>query len=491
MFLIPFWPAVSLGADRNRAVLFRALALGCAASLAAVAFVPESRGALYAFPVVVVVLLVLARNRLRTSLALIVALAPTAYFIHTLSRPYSAVGLAAETHAANQAAVAAILGGVFAALLGAAFALADQRFELTLPSWYRYVRIGALALVLAAAIGLAATHDPRAAARSAWTSFRVPEESGGVGGTRLLGNLGSNRYDFWRVALGMAKRHPLLGVGADNFSEGYLQHRRSGEQPQYPHSLEMSVLSQTGAIGSLVFLLFVSLAGVAVARARRARASSSALVAGCATAFAYWLIHGSVDWLWEFPALGGAAFSLLGIAIARSHASAGPRSLRLAVIVAIAVITASFVAPWLAARQTERAAAIWRGDPSLAYSLLDQAAGLNPISDTPDLTKMTIAAQLGDVARMRASAERAIGRDHHNWFSQLQLAVALSHQRQWGAARRAASEAARLNPSEPLTGDVLTSIRRRSPLRLDALNTAVRNRLEALDPRLRPSRTAH
>ena len=144
LFLIPFWPAVALAADRTRAVLFRAFALGCAASLAAVAFVPESRGALYAFPVVVVVLLVLARNRLRTSLALIVALAPTAYFIHTLSKPYSAVGLAAETHAANQAAVAAILAGVFAALLGAAVALADQRFEFTLPPWYRYVRIAAL-----------------------------------------------------------------------------------------------------------------------------------------------------------------------------------------------------------------------------------------------------------------------------------------------------------------------------------------------------------
>ena len=472
-------------------MLFRALALGCAAALAAVAFVPQSRGALYAFPVVVVVLLVLSRNRLRTSLALIVALAPTAYFIHTLSKPYSAVGLAAETHAANQAAVAAILAGVFAALLGAAFALADQRYDFTLPSWYRYVRIGALVLVIAVTIGLVSTHDPRAEARNAWTSFRVPEESGGVGGTRLLGNLGSNRYDFWRVALGMTKRHPLLGVGADNFSEGYLQHRRSGEQPQYPHSLEMSVLSQTGAIGSLAFLLFVSLAGVAIARARRLRASSAALVAGCATGFAYWLIHGSVDWLWEFPALGGTAFILLGLAVSRPHAAAGPRSLRLGVIVATAVIAASFVAPWLAARQTERAAAIWRGDPSLAYSLLDQAAGLNPLSDTPDLTKMTIAAQLGDVARMQSSARRAISRDHHNWFSQLQLAVALSHERRWTAAGRAAAEASRLNPSEPLVGDVVTSIRRHSPLRLDALNTAVRNRLESLDPRLRPSRKAH
>ncbi len=491
LFLIPFWPAVSLAADRKRGALFRALALGCAAGLAAVAYVPQSRGALYAFPVAVVILLVLARNRLRTSLALIVALAPTAYFIHTLSEPYEAVTLAAQTHATNRAAVAAILAGVFAALLGAAIAFADERFDFGVPSWYRYVRIGALVLVLAAVIGLVSTHSPSAAARSAWTSFRTPEASGGVGGTRLLGNLGSNRYDFWRVALGMAKRHPLLGVGADNFSEGYLQHRRSGEQPQYPHSLEMSVLSQTGAIGSIVFLAFVSLAGVAVVRARRFRTASSALIAGCATAFAYWLVHGSVDWLWEFPALGGTAFILLGLAISRERTSAGPRSLRLAVIVATAVIAASFVPPWLAARQTERAAAIWRGDPSLAYSLLDQAAGLNPLSDTPDLTEMTIAAQQGDVARMRSRAERAISRDHNNWFSQLQLAVALSHQQQWAAARRAAAIALHLNPSEPLARDVLRSVRTRSPLRLDALNTAVRNRLESLDPRLRPSRKAH
>ena len=269
LFLIPFWAAVSLAIDRGRGVLFRALALGCGASLAAVAFVPQSRGALYAFPFAVVVLLVLARNRLRTTLALILALAPTALFIHTLSEPYAAVTLHAQAHATNQAAVAALLAGVIAGLLGVAFAFADARFDFTLPSWYRHVRIAAIAVVAVAVIGLAVTHNPRAAANNAWTSFRSPEASGGVGGTRLLGNLGSNRYDFWRVALDLAKQHPVLGVGADNFSEGYLQHRRSKEQPQYPHSLELSVLSQTGAIGSLSFLLFVSLAGVAVVQARR------------------------------------------------------------------------------------------------------------------------------------------------------------------------------------------------------------------------------
>ncbi len=491
LFLIPFWPAVSLATVRHRGVLFRALALGCAATLLAVAYVPESRGALYAFPLVAVVLLVLARSRYRTALALILALAPTALFIHTLSRPYAATTLHERAHATHQALVAAVLAGVLAGVLGAALALVERRFDPGVPHWSRYVRIALVALVAVSIIGLAITHDPRAEARSAWTSFRSPEASGGVGGTRLLGNLGSNRYDFWRAALDLADRHPVLGVGADNFSEGYLRIRRSGEQPQYAHSVELSVLSQTGAVGSAVFLLFLGLAGIAVARARRVDPAAGALIAGCATAFAYWMIHGSVDWLWEFPALGGSAFMFLGLAISGAPAAAESRALRLVVIVGAAVIAVSFVGPWLAARQTERASGIWHSDPSLAYTLLDQAAQLNPLSDTPALTKMTIAAQRGDGPEMRASAERAIARDHDNWFSQLQLAVALSHQRRWPAAEQAAGDAKRLNPSEPLVGIVLGSIRSRTALRLNAINNAVLGRLEALDPRLRPSRKAH
>lgn len=489
LFLIPFWPAVALAADRRRSVAFRASALGCAATLVAVAYVPQSRGALYAFPLAAVVLLILTRSRIRTALALILAVAPTAYLIHTLSRPYSAATLHERAHAAHQAAVGALLAGLVAALVGAGLALLDRRYDITPPHWLRYVRIAALALLVSATIAVLSTHDPRGIVRSGWTSFKSPEQRDGVGGSRLLGNLGSNRYDFWRVSLKLTEQHPLVGVGADNFSEGYLQERRSGEQPQYPHSVEMSVLSQTGAIGSFVFLLFLGLAGLAVARARR-HTTSAMLTAGCAAAFAYWMLHGSVDWLWEFPVLGGTAFVLLGIAISRSGASSGPRSLRLLVIAMTTAIAASFVSPWLAARQTERASTIWQGDPSLAYTLLNDAAKLNPLSDAPDLTAMTIAAQLGDVARMQSSAHRAIARDHHNWFSQLQLAVALSHQRQWSAAKRAGEAAYRLNPSEPLIGMVLTSIRSRTPLKLNALNTAVLSRLMALDPRIRPSQKA-
>ena len=490
LFLIPFWPAASLAADRTRGALFRALALGCAAALAAVAYVPESRGALYAFPLGVLALLVLAKDRFRTTIALTVALAPTAYFVHTLSRPYAAVTLHDRGHATHQALLAAIIAGLVAATLGGGLAFADRRYVIPVPAWSRYARIVAIVVAAAALIGVAATHDPRAAVRNAWTSFRAPAETDGVGGTRLFGNLGSNRYDFWRVALIMTKRHPVLGVGADNFGEAYLQDRRSEEQPQYPHSLEMSVLSQTGVLGALIFLLFAGLVVAVIARARREAAASGALVAGCGAAFAYWMIHGSVDWLWEFPALGGAAFVLLGVIGPSLRTPTTSRGLRLVAVVLTAVISLSFVGPWLALRQTDRASGVWRSDPRLAYDLIHQASWLNPLSDNPALTEMTIAAERGDVARMRSSAERAIARDHHNWFSQLQLAVALSNQKRWTEAKKAAADAHRLNPAEPLVAMVIQSIHSRRALRPNAIDRAALGRLQVLDPRLRPSRKA-
>ncbi len=41
-------------------------------------------------------------------------------------------------------------------------------------------------------------------------------------GNRLVSGLGSNRYDFYRVALDEFLAHPLVGIGADNFQQQYL-----------------------------------------------------------------------------------------------------------------------------------------------------------------------------------------------------------------------------------------------------------------------------
>src|SRR5204863_522494 len=64
-------------------------------------------------------------------------------------------------------------------------------------------------------------------------------------------------------------------------------------------------------------LLAVALGAIltAAARAVRQRAGPGAAAAAAGLgAFVYWLVHGSVDWFWELPALGAAAFALGGIA---------------------------------------------------------------------------------------------------------------------------------------------------------------------------------
>ena len=142
-------------------------------------------------------------------------------------------------------------------------------------------------------------------------------------GSRLVSGLGSNRYDFYRVALDEFLAHPIVGIGADNFQQQYLVHGRSEETPRYPHSVELRTLAQTGLVGALLALVGLGAALLAGARALRsadplARAVAAAALAG----FAYWVVHGSFDWFWEFAGLGAPAFALLGIACALAPAPA-------------------------------------------------------------------------------------------------------------------------------------------------------------------------
>ena len=132
-----------------------------------------------------------------------------------------------------------------------------------------------------------------------------------------MSGLGSNRYDFYRVALDEFLHHPLVGIGADNFQQQYLVHGRSEETPHYPHSVELRTLSQTGLIGALLAL--VGLGAALLAAARGLRGSDPlgrAVVAAALAGFAYWVVHGSFDWFWEFAGLGAPAFALLGLACA-------------------------------------------------------------------------------------------------------------------------------------------------------------------------------
>ncbi len=458
-WLMAFWPALLLARGGDLPWALRGLLAGGAVVLADVALLSLSRGSLYATPVMVVLVFAFVPQRLRTfATAVPVALGIGATAPLAL-RVGDRIRLAQSAHAATHTAVLAMFAAALLVGLLVAGGAAFESRRTVSPTVARGVRRGiavvALATLLAVVVGgLAVAGNPVTRVRHAWDSFKGGYTAEATGSNRLLGGLGSNRYDFYRVALDEFVAHPVLGIGADNFAQQYLVHGRSDETPRYPHSVELRTLSQTGLIGALLAVVGLGAALLAGWQAMRrpdplARTVAAAALAG----FAYWAVHGSLDWFWEFAGLGSCAFALLGIACSLTGSRVGPDDVQNAdapraraghrglgrvddaphgsvqnspsegpskpaarqmrsgasvtwVFATIAgllalVAAASLTAPWLSERQIQSAARVWPQAPLTAYGRLGEAAKLNPLSDRPYLVEGSIALRYDDLARAR------------------------------------------------------------------------------------------
>ena len=269
-------------------------------------------------------------------------------------------------------------------------------------------------------------------------------------------------------------------MGADNFAVEYLRMRRSSEEPANPHSIEIKVLLQTGTIGALLFLAFIASALVA-ARRKTTDSFRRGLAGSLIVAFAYWLVHGSVDWLWEIPALTAVALAFLGLAAAISVDSPGgeavadrpDRRLLVAALALVAlVVSASYCAPWLSARYVDSASRSWRSAPAQAYRMLDRARALDPLSDQPDLIAGTIAERRHDYRRMKVAFTRALARNHAGWYARLELGIAEYLTGNRSAALDQLERARVLDPREPVIRLVLRRVRARAAIDLSAIDRA-------------------
>jgi hypothetical protein len=214
------------------------------------------------------------------------------------------------------------------------------------------------------------------------------------------------------------------------------------------------ILAQTGLVGVVLFVGFLGTVGWAVVQSARTAAETRAVVVAASLPALYWLVHGSIDWLWEIPGLSVPVLGL--VAMAGRVGPAGRRVVELGrrgVFVAAGTcgVAAFLLVPlWLSARDVTLAGREWRDDPAAALAKLDRAATLNPLSDVPAATAGAIASRRGDFTAMAASYEDAVARGPDNWYSQLQLAVAYSNTGRPAAAQAAIRRARRLNPLEPV-----------------------------------------
>jgi tetratricopeptide (TPR) repeat protein len=541
-WLMAFWPALLLARSARLPWLLRGLLAAAAVLLAGVALLSQSRGSLYATPVMIVLVFALLPGRVR-SFCLAV---PVAAGVAALARPVLHVGdrlgaasqvVPARLHSATAAILLAalVVGLVVAggaalerALSGAeaaedpsgapaedlAGAPREGRYALS-PRGRRLVHRSLSALALAALVavlagGLAAAGNPVTRLESAWHSFKGGYGEDKHSGPRLVSGLGSNRYDFYRVALDEFSSHPFVGIGADNFQAAYLEHGRSSETPHYPHSVELRTLAQTGLLGALIALFGLGGALLAGLRAaRRADPLGQAVAAAALAGFGYWAVHGSFDWFWEFAGLGAPAFALLGLACALAplrrrggggrHEAAvvsgppaepvGPRvggmararprgrlgvraGVAAGVLVSLAA-AASLAAPWLSELEVQSAARVWTRSPASAYARLHDAARLDPLSDEADVLAGDIAVRYGELARASDEYALALERFPQDAYATLQEGALASAKGERARAVSLLERASRLNPREALVRETLAQARSGRRVSVQELDRAI------------------
>ncbi|HEY7960594.1 MAG TPA: O-antigen ligase family protein [Solirubrobacteraceae bacterium] len=518
-WLMAFWPALLLARSGRLPWGLRGVLAAGAVLLGAVALLSQSRGSLYATPVMLVLVFALLPGRVRT----FAALAPVAVGLAALTPAVLRVGdrvhaggdAPSALHTAKLATLAVALA---VGLIVAGWGAIEGRRSFSPRALRRGRRIVAgvavLTLVAAALGGWVAAGNPVTRVEHGWQSFKGGYASSGTG-SRLVDGLGSNRYDFYRVALDEFASHPLVGIGADNYAQQYLRHGRTLETPHYPHSVELRTLTDTGLLGGLLAVVGLAAALTAGWRALRVldpleRAAAAAALSG----FTYWVVHGSVDWFWEFAGLGAPAFALLGLSCAlspradgdspagegspvgedlpsddppgdgafrpyggRSATGSAPRSPRrwpiaAAVPVALAV-TVSFAAPWLSQMQVQSAARIWPLAPGKAYARLEDAASLNPLSDEAYLVAGSIALRFGDLPRADHEFALALKRVPTDAYGTLERGAIASSRGERARSLALLRAAASLNPRDPLTRSALSTVQAGRRVDVQELNRSI------------------
>ena len=474
LFMTMAWLMLGLASRPWLPAPVRGLATGLVGLQLTLSLFAQSRGSVYTLPAVAVAYLILVPGRLRSIATFALVACGIAPVIQPVLDVFRA-DPASVPHALSRAVDLALVAAVVVAVAGWGLALLDRRWR---PSrrTTRGIAVALVAAVVLVLVGSTAAFRPWQYAGSAWHSFKYGQEPGGAS---RFGGLGSDRYDFWRVGLLEFEHHPIAGIGTDNFLVPYLQTRHTSEEPIYPHSLAIDLLSQTGVVGTLLFGGFLVLVVIVVFRIPpgRNRELAGVLAAGASVL----VLHGLVDWLWEMPVLGVLAAALLGAACSlaprkppgervRSRVEVAARSA--AIVVAGLVLAASLLFPWLAVRDVQNATALWRNDPSAAFSLLHQAGRLNPLDDDPDLVAGEIASRLHRYGLMRARFGDAVARTPDDWYANLELGIAASLTGQRRQAAAALRRALRLDPTEPIIRQVVRTFEEGHRIDSDAINRA-------------------
>jgi len=238
------------------------------------------------------------------------------------------------------------------------------------------VRVVAVALAVVV-VGVFVVSVVRAGGPVQWTQDRWHEfanpVSAQVGQTpgRLASASSSNRWRWWQEAWNAFTHHPAGGTGAGTFELTDRIERRSPLAVVEPHSTPLQFLSELGLIG---FLLYGALL---VTIARRTFLPLGLAIAVC-------FLHSFVDIDWDYIAVQGPLFLLIGALLAGPPRTRSGLLLPFAAAVCALAAVYSLASPWLSERQLNAAFdAEVNGNLLGALDRAQSAHSFNPLSIDP------------------------------------------------------------------------------------------------------------
>lgn len=480
-------PALLLASRRDVRAPFQVGLVALAVFLLEYSLLPQSRAALIGLVVAAMIALALAPDRLRLLGRLLIVGGAAAVAIGPIYDVYS---VAVEIYNGSDEQLAPVVdeAGRSIALTvgGAAVAMALlaglERLIRPHRSVVRGIRLGTAGVTIVVALAGASL----AVANANRIYDEVQDRFAGSGsdsidtGPRISASFTDKRSDYWRVAVDVFADNPAIGAGAGAYGDEYTKRRdQDFTHNKYAHNLVLRALSEMGVVGGVLLTGAIAalIAGLLAAWRRREGGRRTTIVIASAV-FGYFLVHASLDWVEQFPALAAPALSLpvVALAVGARHARGAPGGRRPVTIAAVLVLASvavlSLMSAYLAERYVGRASASWRTDPAGALRDLDRAASLNPLSAQVLVRKGTISVGLRRLTLARQSFREALERQD-GWYPHFELALIAAGEGRFRAARAEIRSAQALNPLDPFVLDAQARIRRGQHIDIGAFHRRI------------------
>lgn len=477
LFAMGFWLCMALVESRRALLAGPAMAL--ATLMACLALLSQSRGTALAMLFALACALALVPGRTRRAYALALAGGCVALAGPELLHVYRGAGRGTVSLQAGHDAGRAILLEALGA--GLAWALATRVWEAVRNRGFSLSRAraaGAWTLAVptlaALVVAVASAHAIRREVSDQWHAFThlgtmtAAAKAASRGGTshgggaiessaesqtRLLSGAG-NRYDYWRIAWGLWKEHPLAGVGAGSYAPFYYQHRATAEDIEQPHSIELEALGELGLVGGgLLVTFFGAVAWGALRMHRLAR--SSALTRACAVAatgsFAAWAAQTSVDWMHLLPGLTAIALIAAAALVwprAGKGAGRAPVMAGCAVLATLVVAGGSLSRQALAHLYAERARSELSATPAAAVTDADRSLQIDSDAVETYYIKASALARFDQAGTAEAALRQGLVHESGNFVTWALLGDIAVREGHMTTARRDYRHAHVLNPRD-------------------------------------------